>query len=165
MLPTIFIAITIAFVLAVVQRICLLSFRERAKPNPAYLAYLDQKDGSDEGEEEPEAYLFRDLDFIEGFDLKRTTLSAAVRSPEFFMVFAVYALAFLVMMFRWHDPFRIIAGIVVIESLVTISLVDWQFELIPDSLHLFILGAALLAMLAPEGPSLAQRLQEAAVGG
>ncbi len=159
--------IAVAFLLAMVLRICLLSFRNNTKINPAYLLYVQEK-GSLQGliqDEEPEAYIIEDKTFVQDFSFKPSMLQKAILSKEFLGILLLYACSFSVIFLRMESWIDIIAHIVLIETLVTISLVDWQYELIPDSLHLFILGAAILSIWGSTGLSFADRFYGLVFGG
>lgn len=151
-------ALFLALVLALVARLCLLSFRQNIRPNPDHQDWLAKSQKERAQREEPELYLFEEKAFIKDFSLKKEPLKRAFFSWEFAFIFLIYGLGFSYLFFTMDQPLAVLIYVVALESLVTLSLVDAQYGIIPDSLQFFMLGVALLSLFVPGGPSLALRL-------
>lgn len=159
-------AIALAFFLAIIQRICLMSFRANIYPNPKYQVYLKRLDSQMPNlKEEPEPYLFSENAFIKDFSLGKDVVVKAIYSWEFLLIFLIYGFGFILSFLRLAQPLNIIIHIIVLESLVSISIVDVQYGLIPDSLQLFMLFMALLSLVVSPSPVLHMRLLGALTAG
>lgn len=159
-------AVVTAVCLSLIVRLCMISFRNNIVPNEEYQRYIKElEEGESDYKEEPEAYLFSDMDFVRDFRINGKNLRNAIFDGEFFIILFINLITLLVVFNRMQNSVTVIATILVLQSLIILSLVDLQYELMPDSAHIIILLASLLLFLASDHVSLNSRFIGMLIGG
>lgn len=166
MVGNIILACIVSFIISILLRISLISFRKNIKVNEEYVKYLEEHEGDQSNfAEVPEAYLFDDKYFLKEFNIRSSTVMKAIHSAEFYLIWLINTTMMTLTIARIDPVASILVTAIVLEVLLLISIVDVQYGLIPDSAHIVILLAAVVSMFFPDSISMASRMVGVLIGG
>jgi leader peptidase (prepilin peptidase)/N-methyltransferase len=166
MVGNIILACIVSFIISILLRTSLISFRKNIQVNEEYLRYHEEHEGDQSNfAEVPEAYLFDDKYFLKEFSVRASTVMEVINSAEFYLIWLINTTMMTLTITRIDPVANILVTSIVLEILLLISIVDVQYGLIPDSAHIVIMLGAVLSMFFPNSISMVSRLVGFLIGG
>lgn len=148
MFMNILISAGISGILSLLLRLILLSFRNQVIINPEFQEFVKATpDNNAQINESPEEYLFSEYDLFIDVKVDRKHLLAAIRSIEFICIFTLNIFLIYAVFSKYTGYAPRISACLVVEVLVLLSILDFEFKMIPDTLPILIVCATFLELL------------------